>query len=185
MILEQEIKDWWECKIETYLQNYAWRNILTTAQAKERFFTETHEKFIELVPQLLKKILHEKSRSTSGPRATRETDLRGKNKPVGVVWKDHRRILRGASHRRKNFSRNHLEEILSRPYWVVPVLLTDLLVQVPDRKRSGSYCRTFSITTRTATKFQLGGETKEVGEIHCRKRVGVFPKKLNRIIQAF
>ena len=63
MILEQEIKDWWERKIANYLQNYTWRNRLMTAQAKERFFTETHEKFVESVPQLLKKILDEKTRS--------------------------------------------------------------------------------------------------------------------------
>ena len=61
MILEHEIKDWWERKVANYLQNYARRNRLTIAQAKERFFTETHEKFIELVPQLLKKLLDEKA----------------------------------------------------------------------------------------------------------------------------
>ena len=53
MISKQEIKDWWEHKITNYLQNYARRNKLTNAQAKERLFTETHEKFVELVPQLL------------------------------------------------------------------------------------------------------------------------------------
>ena len=63
MIQEQEIKDWWERKIANYLQNYARRNRLTTAQEKERFFTETHEKFVESVPHLLKKILDEKARS--------------------------------------------------------------------------------------------------------------------------
>ena len=57
MISEQEIKDWWERKIEHYLQNYAWRNRLMTAQAKERFFTKTYEKFVESVPQILKKLL--------------------------------------------------------------------------------------------------------------------------------
>ena len=61
MIPEQEIKDWWERKIAKYLQNYARRNRLTTAQAKVRFFTETHEKFVESVPQLLKKLLDEKA----------------------------------------------------------------------------------------------------------------------------
>ena len=55
MISEQEIKNWWECKIENYLQNYARKNRITIAQAKEKFFTETHEKFVELVPQILKK----------------------------------------------------------------------------------------------------------------------------------
>ena len=60
MIPEQEIKDWWERKIPNYLQNYARRNILTIAQEKARFFIEAHEKFVESVPQLLKKLLDEK-----------------------------------------------------------------------------------------------------------------------------
>ena len=60
MISEQDIKDWWEHKVENYLQNYKWRNRLMTAQAKERFFIETHEKFIESIPRLLKKLLDEK-----------------------------------------------------------------------------------------------------------------------------
>ena len=62
MISEQEIKDWWERKVANYLQNYTQRNRLMTAQAKERFFTKTHEKFVESVPQLLKKLLDEKAR---------------------------------------------------------------------------------------------------------------------------
>ena len=63
MILEQEIKNWWECKIANYLQNYARINRLTIAQVKEKLSTETHEKFVESVPQLLKKNLDEKTRS--------------------------------------------------------------------------------------------------------------------------
>ena len=59
MISEQEIKNWWERKITNYLQNYSRRNRLTIAQAKEKFFTETHEKFVESVPQLLKNLLDE------------------------------------------------------------------------------------------------------------------------------
>ena len=51
MISEQDIKDWWERKVANYL---------TIAQEKERFFIETHEKFVESVPQLLKKLLDEK-----------------------------------------------------------------------------------------------------------------------------
>ena len=62
MISEQEIKDWWESKVANYLQNYAQRKRLTNAQANEIFFIETHEKFVELVPQLLKKLLDEKPR---------------------------------------------------------------------------------------------------------------------------
>ena len=61
MISEHEIKDWWDRKVANYLQNYAQRKKLTIAQAKARFFTETHEKFVESVPQLLKKLLDEKS----------------------------------------------------------------------------------------------------------------------------
>ena len=60
MIPEQEIKDWWERKVANYLQNYARRNRLTVAQAKEIFFTEMHENFVESVPQLLNKFLDEK-----------------------------------------------------------------------------------------------------------------------------
>ena len=60
MTSEQEIKNWWECNIANYLHNYASINRLMTALAKERFFTETHEKFVESVPQLLKKLLDEK-----------------------------------------------------------------------------------------------------------------------------
>ena len=47
MIPEQEIKDWWEHKVANYLQNYTRRNRLTVAHAKEIFFIETHEKFVE------------------------------------------------------------------------------------------------------------------------------------------
>ena len=61
MISEQDIKNWWERKVENYLQNYAQRNRLTTTQAKERLFTETHERFVESVPQLLNKLLDEKT----------------------------------------------------------------------------------------------------------------------------
>ena len=60
MILEQEIKHWWEHKVANYLQNYAQRDRLMVAQAKERFFTEIDEKFVESIPQLLKKLLDEK-----------------------------------------------------------------------------------------------------------------------------
>ena len=44
-----------------YLQNYARRNRLTVAEAKARFFIETHEKFVKSVPQLLKHLLDEKA----------------------------------------------------------------------------------------------------------------------------
>ena len=61
MIPEQEIKDWWDHIIANYLQNYARRNRLTVVEAKARFSTETHEKFVESVPQLLKQLLDEKA----------------------------------------------------------------------------------------------------------------------------
>ena len=62
MIIEQEIKDWWNHKFVNYLQNYARRNRLTVDEARARFFIETHEKFVESVPQLLKQLLDEKTR---------------------------------------------------------------------------------------------------------------------------
>ena len=58
---EQEIKGWWEHKIANYLYNYARRNRLTVAEIKERCFIETHENFVESVPQLLKQLLDEKA----------------------------------------------------------------------------------------------------------------------------
>ena len=61
MIREQEIKDWWDRKIANYLQNYARRNRLIVAEAKAIFFTETHEKLVESVSQILKQLLDEKA----------------------------------------------------------------------------------------------------------------------------
>ena len=64
MLSEEEIREWWDRKIANYIQNYARRNSLTLAQARARFFTETHEKFLESIPQELKKFLdrvHEKA----------------------------------------------------------------------------------------------------------------------------
>ena len=61
MISKHEIKNWWERKIENYLYKYARRNRLTITQVKEKFFTETHEKFVEYVLQFLKKLLDQKS----------------------------------------------------------------------------------------------------------------------------
>ena len=50
MISEEEIREWWERKIDNYIKNYAHRNKLSLAQAKAKFFTETHEKFLESIP---------------------------------------------------------------------------------------------------------------------------------------
>ena len=38
MISEEEIRVWWERKIENYIKNYARRNKLSLAQAKAKFF---------------------------------------------------------------------------------------------------------------------------------------------------
>ena len=64
MLSEAEIREWWDRKNTNYIQNYARRNSLTLAQARARFFTETHEKFLEAIPQELKKFIdrvHEKA----------------------------------------------------------------------------------------------------------------------------
>ena len=57
MISEEEIKVWWERKIENRIKNYARRNKLNLAQAKVNFFMETHEKFLESIPQAIQKLL--------------------------------------------------------------------------------------------------------------------------------
>ena len=76
MIPEQEIKDWWECKVANHLQNYTRRNILTIAQVKEIFFTEMHEKFVESVPHILKKFLDEKAGRDERTTIAGKTDPR-------------------------------------------------------------------------------------------------------------
>ena len=57
MISEEEIRVWWERKIEKYIKNYAHRNKLSLAQAKANFFTETHKKFLDSIPQEIQKLL--------------------------------------------------------------------------------------------------------------------------------
>ena len=57
MISEEEIRVWWERKIENYIKNYSHRNKLNIVQAKEKFFMETHEKFHESIPQAIQKLL--------------------------------------------------------------------------------------------------------------------------------
>ena len=57
MISEEEIREWWNIKISNYIQNYARRNNLTIVQARARFFTESHEKFVESIPHELKKFI--------------------------------------------------------------------------------------------------------------------------------
>ena len=50
MTSEEEIKVWWERKIENYIKNYARWNKLSLAQEKEKIFTKPHEKFLESIP---------------------------------------------------------------------------------------------------------------------------------------
>ena len=57
MISDEEIRVWWEIHIENYIKNYAPQNKLSLAQAKANFFTETHEKFLESIPQAIQKLL--------------------------------------------------------------------------------------------------------------------------------
>lgn len=57
MVNVEEIRQWWNRKIVNYIQNYARRNKLTIAKAKEKFFTESHEKIIEVVSHELKKLI--------------------------------------------------------------------------------------------------------------------------------
>jgi len=67
MLSEKDIKEWWERKLANYIQNYARRNGLTLAQARAIFFTETHEKFLEALPQELKKFLDRVHEKTNRP----------------------------------------------------------------------------------------------------------------------
>ena len=51
------------------MQNYTRRNKLTISQEKDKLFTKTHEKFVELVPHLLKK------NWMKNPEATKDQEL--------------------------------------------------------------------------------------------------------------
>ena len=42
MISEEEIREWWERKIENYIKNYARWNKLSLMQEQAKNFTETH-----------------------------------------------------------------------------------------------------------------------------------------------
>jgi hypothetical protein len=53
MLTLQDIREWWEHKTENYIKNYARRNNLSLAEARERFFSETHEIFLEVIPEVL------------------------------------------------------------------------------------------------------------------------------------
>ena len=57
MISEEEIREWWERKIDNYIKNYARWNKLSFIQAQDKFLTETHEKFLESILQAFEKIL--------------------------------------------------------------------------------------------------------------------------------
>jgi hypothetical protein len=57
MISEEEIRVWWERKIENYIKNYARQNKLSLVQSKGKIFTETHEKILDNIPQAIQKLL--------------------------------------------------------------------------------------------------------------------------------
>ena len=64
MISEKGIQEWWTRKIDNYLKNYTKWNKLSLTQAKTKFFTKTHEKFLEIVLFELRKFIcgvHDKS----------------------------------------------------------------------------------------------------------------------------
>ena len=57
MLTKREIREWWDKKVTNYIQNYARCNKLLIAQAREKIFSEAHEKFVQSVPHEIKKFL--------------------------------------------------------------------------------------------------------------------------------
>jgi DNA polymerase III delta subunit len=49
---------WWERKINNYIKNYARRNQLTLSKEQEQFFMETHERFLEAIPEEIRKYIN-------------------------------------------------------------------------------------------------------------------------------
>ena len=57
MISEEDIREWWERKIENYIKNYEQQNKLSFVQAQAKFLTKTHETFLESIPQAFENFL--------------------------------------------------------------------------------------------------------------------------------
>ena len=57
MISEEEIREWWDRKIDNYIKNYAWWNKLSFVQAQAKILTETHDKFLESILQAFENFL--------------------------------------------------------------------------------------------------------------------------------
>ena len=53
MLTLQDIREWWEHKTKNYFKNYARRKNLSLIEARARFFSETHETFLESVSKVL------------------------------------------------------------------------------------------------------------------------------------
>ena len=56
MISEEEIREWWEIKIDNYIKNYARQKKLSLTQVKEMFSQKLMKTFHESIPQAFKKI---------------------------------------------------------------------------------------------------------------------------------
>jgi hypothetical protein len=54
MFFLEEIREWWQRKLENYLKKYTRRNFLTLTQARAQFFIETHEKILEKILEEIK-----------------------------------------------------------------------------------------------------------------------------------
>ena len=68
MINEEEIREWWDRKIDNHIKNYARRNKLSLAQAKEKNFTETHKTSLRAFHKHFKnycKVVHETSTTST------------------------------------------------------------------------------------------------------------------------
>jgi hypothetical protein len=61
MLTLQDIHEWWERKTENYIKSYARRNNLSLAEARERFFSEIHETFLEVLPEVLFQYINKSS----------------------------------------------------------------------------------------------------------------------------
>ena len=57
MMSEEEIKEWWEGKIDNYIKNFPRWNKFSLVQEQAIFFIETHKKILESIPQALQKLL--------------------------------------------------------------------------------------------------------------------------------
>jgi hypothetical protein len=88
MLTLEDIREWWERKIINYIKNYARRNRLTLIEARAQFFSETHEWFLEAIPEALFTYLNQPNVQTHFRWAVDAQDHKWRKKKLKWVGRE-------------------------------------------------------------------------------------------------